>query len=53
MWLQSRRIIHEADKQLEALRGADLIGLGDSGKNLYVTARGLRVARDLEKPPTS
>lgn len=42
----------DAEHQLEALKDADLIGLGDSGKNLYVTAKGLKVARDLEKLPT-
>jgi hypothetical protein len=44
--------VPDADKQLEALKEADLIGLGDSGKNLYVTSKGLKVARDLEKLPT-
>ncbi len=42
----------DAEQQLEALKDANLIGLGDSGKNLYVTAKGLKVARDLEKIPT-
>jgi hypothetical protein len=40
-----------ADEQIAALKDADLVGLGDSGKNLYVTAKGMKVARDLEKIP--
>jgi predicted MarR family transcription regulator len=46
-----KKDVPEAQEQLEALKKADLIGLGDSGKNFYVTARGLKVARDLEQIP--
>ncbi|HEX7728157.1 MAG TPA: hypothetical protein VF392_03905 [Terracidiphilus sp.] len=41
--------VPEADKQIEALKEADLIGVGSSGQNVYVTAKGLKVARDLEQ----
>jgi hypothetical protein len=40
-----------ADQELEALERADLIGSASSGEKYYVTARGLKVARDLEKIP--
>jgi hypothetical protein len=38
-----------ADKELEALQGANLIGANPSGEKFYVTAKGLKVARDLEQ----
>jgi hypothetical protein len=38
---------------LEALKGANLIGSGGGGNKLYVTAKGLQVARDLEKLPVT
>jgi hypothetical protein len=41
----------EAD--LAALVGADLIGSAPSGEKYYVTAKGLKVARDLEKIPNA
>jgi predicted transcriptional regulator len=40
-----------ADQALEALEKADLIGAASSGEKYYVTAKGLKVARDLEKIP--
>jgi len=42
----------EADQALGALQSADLIGAGSEGK-VYVTAKGLKVARDLEQIPLS
>jgi hypothetical protein len=42
----------DADQQLEALENADLIQAAPSGK-YFVTAKGLKVARDLEKLPLS
>lgn len=36
---------------LEALEKADLISPSSSGEKYYVTAKGLKVARDLEKIP--
>lgn len=41
----------EADQDLGVLKDADLIGSGSSGDKYYVTAKGLKVARDLEKLP--
>jgi predicted transcriptional regulator len=41
----------EADQQLDALEKADLISSAPSGRKYYVTAKGLKVARDLEKLP--
>jgi len=41
----------DADQQLKALENADLIGAGANGEKYYVTAKGLKVARDLEKLP--
>ena len=43
----------EADEGLEALEKADLIGSAPSSGKYYVTAKGLKVARDLEKLPVS
>ncbi len=37
------------DRELAALEGADLIGKGESGTKYFVTAKGLKVARDLEQ----
>ncbi|ADW68851.1 hypothetical protein [Granulicella tundricola] len=34
---------------LEALENADLIGAGQASEKYYVTARGLKVARDLQE----
>jgi hypothetical protein len=41
----------DADSQaaLDALEGADLINSVPGGEKYYVTAKGLKVARDLEK----
>jgi hypothetical protein len=41
----------DAAKELNALKEADLIGSAQSGDKVYVTAKGLQVARDLEKLP--
>ena len=41
----------DADQELEALEKADLISSAPSGAKYYVTAKGLKVARDLEKLP--
>jgi hypothetical protein len=41
----------DADQELEALEKADLISPAPSGGKYYVTAKGLKVARDLEKLP--
>lgn len=41
----------EVDRELHALTDADLIGAGANGDKYFVTAKGLRVARDLEKLP--
>jgi hypothetical protein len=38
-----------SDQELDALEKADLISPASSGKKYYVTAKGLKVARDLEK----
>jgi hypothetical protein len=40
-----------ADRELEALEKADLIGSAASRTKYYLTAKGLKVARDLEKIP--
>ena len=40
-----------SDEQLEALAKADLISPTPGGEKYYVTAKGLKVARDLEKIP--
>jgi hypothetical protein len=40
-----------AERDLNALQDADLIGVGSSGEKYYVTAKGLKVARDLENLP--
>jgi hypothetical protein len=37
------------EEELSALQGADLIGANSSGEKFYVTAKGLKVARDLEQ----
>ncbi|MGB6719602.1 MAG: hypothetical protein WBE72_02310 [Terracidiphilus sp.] len=41
----------EADQELDALQVADLIGANSSREKFYITAKGLKVARDLEKLP--
>lgn len=41
----------EADRELAALKDADLISAGENGQKYYVTAKGLKVARDLENIP--
>jgi len=41
----------DADQELDALEKADLIGAAPNGGKYYVTAKGLKVARDLEKLP--
>jgi hypothetical protein len=41
----------EPDQALDALKEADLIGSGSDGEKYYVTAKGLKVARDLEQIP--
>jgi len=41
-----------AAEELSVLQGADLIGADRSGQKFYVTAKGLKVARDLEQLPT-
>ena len=41
----------DADQELDALEKADLIGSAPSSGKYYVTAKGLKVARDLEKLP--
>ena len=38
-----------ADQELDTLQRADLISIGQSGKSYFVTAKGLKVARDLEQ----
>jgi hypothetical protein len=43
----------DAARELEALEDADLIGSAQSGERYYVTAKGLKVARDLEKLPVA
>jgi hypothetical protein len=40
-----------ADEALGVLEKADLIGAASDGKKFYVTAKGLKVARDLEQIP--
>jgi len=42
-----KKAVPDADKELKALQGADLIGANSSGEKFYVTAKGLKVARDL------
>jgi hypothetical protein len=37
----------DAENQLQALTEADLIGPSTDGRKYYVTAKGLKVARDL------
>jgi hypothetical protein len=41
----------QADQALGALQEADLIGSGSGGSKYYITAKGLKVARDLEQIP--
>ena len=41
----------DADRELEALEEADLISAAPGREKYYVTAKGLKVARDLEKIP--
>jgi hypothetical protein len=41
----------EAAKSLPALQSADLIGADSTGEKVYVTAKGLKVARDIESLP--
>ena len=41
----------EAAKSLPALESADLIGADSTGQKYYVTAKGLKVARDIESLP--
>lgn len=38
-----------AEQELDSLERADLISIGRSGKSYFVTAKGLKVARDLEQ----
>lgn len=38
-----------AEQALDTLERADLISIGRSGKSYFVTAKGLKVARDLEQ----
>jgi predicted transcriptional regulator len=38
----------DADQQLSTLAQADLIGASTDGKKYFVTAKGLKVARDLD-----
>ncbi len=46
-----RAVNPDADQELDALQKADLISAAPSGGKYYVTAKGLKVARDLEKIP--
>lgn len=39
----------DADQELKTLTQADLIGASTDGQRYFVTAKGLQVARDLEK----
>jgi len=41
-----------ADQDLGILQSADLIASGSNGSKYYVTAKGLKVARDLEQIPS-
>lgn len=41
----------DADQELDALEKADLIGAAPGGDKYFVTAKGLKVARDLEQLP--
>jgi hypothetical protein len=43
----------ESQAALDKLESADLISSARGGERYYVTAKGLKVARDLEKIPTS
>lgn len=43
----------DADQDLGLLKDADLIDSAQSGEKYYVTAKGLKVARDLEKLPVA
>lgn len=43
----------DADQELAALEKADLVGSAPNSGKYYVTANGLKVARDLEKLPIS
>jgi hypothetical protein len=45
-------ILQSPDQALNALKAADLIGEDTKGTKYYITARGLKVARDLESLPT-
>jgi len=44
-----KEAVPNADEELKALQGADLIGANRSGEKYFVTAKGLKVARDLEQ----
>jgi hypothetical protein len=44
-----KEAIPNADQELKALQSADLIGANRSGEKYFVTAKGLKVARDLEQ----
>jgi hypothetical protein len=41
----------DVDHELDALKEADLIDTAPNGEKYFVTAKGLKVARDLEKIP--
>jgi hypothetical protein len=44
-----KEAIPNADQELKALQSADLIGANRSGEKYFVTAKGLKVACDLEQ----
>ncbi len=46
--LASLREAGANDEELAALKGADLIEANSNGEKFYVTAKGLKVARDLD-----
>ncbi|HWF10186.1 MAG TPA: hypothetical protein VG297_17085 [Bryobacteraceae bacterium] len=46
---QLKAVKPETSNDLSALMDADLIGAGSTGGKYYITAKGLKVARDLEK----
>jgi hypothetical protein len=45
------QVLQSPDEALSALKAADLIGEDTKGTKYYVTAKGLKVARDLESLP--
>lgn len=49
MRIAKKAPLQAADNELDALVGADLIGSAPDGDQYYVTAKGLKVARDLER----